>query len=336
VLRIASIFVLVVFVSSIGWSQPQIQAVVNSASFQPGVQVPTITGVQAIQSMPSGGALATAFVSGLTAIIPGTYVASSSSPLPFALGGLAVLVNGAPAPILSVFVPDLGSSDYTQVNFQVPMERNAVFQGAANCPYCAGPTTVDINGATFTVPAGVRGMGAFFSGADGYAIARHAFDSSLITAQSPAHGGETVIVYADDFFDVWPSPPMGLPVPPQPSFTFNLPLYARMSFAVAPNGTAGLGSVGLYLQDYPGPGVFPPPLPGPYGSFTDTPALQITYEGLAVGLIGVEEIHFVVPQNQAPGDWALFFNSGTCTNGKFPCITAGAGVSSAYVKLPVR
>jgi hypothetical protein len=58
--------------------------------------------------------------------------------------------------------------------------------------------------------------------------------------------------------------------------------------------------------------------------------------GLAPGMIGVEQINFVVPANQAPGDWALFVNIGSCPDGRGnKCHPQGAS-SSPYVKLPVR
>ena len=336
--RTTSIISMTVAAVASVWAQGQIVAVVNSASFQPGLTVAAQSGSETIQGMPSGGSLATVFLSGFNGLTPGTYVAPPSSPLPFTLGGLAVIVNGAPSPILSVIIPVAGSTAYAQVNFQVPMERNAVTQGALGCPNCSGPTAVDVNGATFTIPAVARGWGGFFSDANGYAMARHGNDNTLVSVLNPAHAGETIIVYADDFFDVWPPPPIGFPVPTQPPFTFNPALYTGvLSFAVVPNFTKVTDITGLYLQDYPGPGYGgPPPLPGPVGSFTSTTALRVIYEGLAAGMVGVEEIHFVVPDNQVPGDWALFFNNGSCTNGKGPCITSGVGVSSAYVKLPVR
>ena len=56
-------------------------------------------------------------------------------------------------------------------------------------------------------------------------------------------------------------------------------------------------------------------------------------------MIGVEQINFVVPSNQAPGDWALFYNIGTCDASgacENPGFFASAASSSPYVKLPVR
>src|ERR1700693_2481881 len=109
-LRVIILLVLPTVGFSILVCQPTIVAVVNSASFQAGP--------------PAGGALATAYVSGLSALTPGNYVASFSQPLPHTLGGVTVMVDNDYAPLLSVFVP----SDQTanvQVNFQVPLSANA-------------------------------------------------------------------------------------------------------------------------------------------------------------------------------------------------------------------
>src|SRR5579872_3412572 len=74
---------------------------------------------------------------------------------------------------------------------------------------------------------------------------------------------------------------------------------------------------------------------GGIGSCASSPALNVTFEGLAPGFVGVEQIQFVVPANQQPGDWALFFNIGTDINGN--CPTGHETPSSGpYVKIPVR
>jgi uncharacterized protein (TIGR03437 family) len=72
-------------------------------------------------------------------------------------------------------------------------------------------------------------------------------------------------------------------------------------------------------------------------SATNTPALKVTFEGLAVGKVGVEEIDFVVPANQQSGNWPLFFNAGSCPDGSGVPGTCGStgAASSQYVLLPV-
>ena len=251
--------------------QLKIQAVLNSASFQPG--------------MPRRGALASVFVSGLTGP-PGITVAPSLSLLPQELAGITVTVNGATAPILAVAIPSKGQNG--QINIQVPLERNSTLQSDG----FDNEGTLEVrqqSQADVLTPLTPPSWGGFLMDENGYAIAQHASDYSLVTLQNPAHAGETIIAYATDFFTVWPPPPIG----------------------------------GCLF---------------PSGSFTDTPALQTSFQGLAPALVGIEQINFVVPAHQQSGDWALFYNSGSCTDGSgYKCGSVDViGASSPYVKLPVR
>jgi uncharacterized protein (TIGR03437 family) len=250
-------------------SQPQITAVVSSASFQ--------------QALPSGGGLATLFCSGRVAANPGIYVPSTSSPLPTELAGFQVNINGANAPILAVAVTASSGAKYAQINFQVPMERNV---SLPNSGAFAGFLTAC--GAETLQPLPPRPLGTFFADANGYTIAQHASDYSLVTPQNPAHPGETIIAYADDLFPVWPPPTIGLPTPAQPLF----------------QRTIGLFDPGyLYLQFYPSPDLNGNTHPG-------TLPLQTTFTGMAPGMIGVQQVNFVIPANQQPGTFSLFFNNG--------------------------
>jgi hypothetical protein len=80
----------IVFVSifavgaSSAWPQAQITAVVNAASFQSG--------------LPSGGAIATMFCTGLplSRVEAGTYVASTSLPLPMCSAGCRLSLTTPP------------------------------------------------------------------------------------------------------------------------------------------------------------------------------------------------------------------------------------------------
>jgi len=317
-LRITILLALAAVGSSNLFCQPAVIAVVNSASFQSG--------------LPAGGALATAYVSGLTALKPGTYLASASQPLPHTLGGVTVIVDNDYAPLLAVIVPS-DASAYVQVNFQVPLSANAslLHQYVQVGPAYAGDLIVT-DGVNKAMPTSTLTtnqlpfFGGFFSGANGYAIARHASDSSLVTEQNPAHPGESIIVYADGFFVTWPPPPIAIPAPPQVAF---LPDYSEMN-------SPGY----LYLQVYPSAPnpCTPAPVPCGTGTATNTPALTINFMGLAAGSVGVEEINFEVPSSQKPGDWALFFNSGSCPDGSGIPGDCGAteGNSSPYVLLPVN
>jgi uncharacterized protein (TIGR03437 family) len=256
------------------------------------------------------------FVSGLTTgFAPGTYVAQSAEPLPFSLAGLGVDVNGAAAPILAVVIPPAGG--LAQINFQVPLERN--FEN----PLSSQPGTLEVDlsigGSIALSPlAAAPVFGGFFSDGKGYAIAQHAADYSRVAIDNPAHPGETIIVYADDVFKVWPPPPIGFPVPATPLFQYQPKL---LSYRPDPGH--------LYLQAYPG--TAPPPLSG---SHPNTPPLAILFQGLVPGLVGVEQINFVVPADQQSGDWALFFNT-ACLPGQASGCSPSPG-SSPFVKLPVR
>jgi hypothetical protein len=162
-----------------------------------------------------------------------------------------------------------------------------------------------------------------------FAAALHSSDSSPVTPQHPAHPGETIIVYGDDFFSTWPPPPIGIPV--------DQPAFFQQGQRPAGQVTAGPGY--LYLQTYPLPSPCPPPQEGGLCtvSTTNTPALQVTFASLASGKVGIEEIDFVVPANQQPGNWALFFNVGSCPDGSGVPGTCGStgATSSPYVLLPV-
>ncbi len=310
--------------SPVLFSQPSVVAVVNSASFQSGI--------------PGGGALATAFVAGLTALAPGTYLAPASQPLPRTLGGVTLTIDNDYAPLLAVIVPSDPARN-VQVNFQVPLSANAslldAYDGAG--PSYVGDLVVSdgVNKAmptTTLTTSELPEWGGFFSSGNGYAAAVHASDASPVTPQNPAHPGESIVAYADGFFMTWPRPPIGIPAPAQVAFQPDYSLTASPGY--------------LYLQTYPTPSQDNPgngcaPMPGlcsMTGSATSTPALTINSMGLAAGAIGVEEINFVVPSKQQSGTWALFFNSGSCPDGSGIPGTCGAtsGSSSPYVMLPVN
>jgi len=209
--------------------QPTVVAVVNSASFQSG--------------LPASGALATAYVAGLTALKPGIYLAPASQALPHTLGGVTVTVDNDYAPLLAVIVPS-DSAANVQVNFQVPMSANASLLSQsvkAGSAYVGSLIVTDgVNNAaptTTLTTSQLAEWGGFFSGGNASAIALHTSDSSLVTSQNPAHPGESIIAYADGYFVTWPPPPIAIPAPPQVTFQ---PDYSRT-----------LSPGHLYLQTYP-------------------------------------------------------------------------------------
>ena len=133
--------------------------------------------------------------------------------------------------------------------------------------------------------------GAFFSDANRFAAALHATDSSPVTPDNPARPIEPIITYANDFFQTWPPPPIGIPTP------------AGIQFRPAPSN--GNYADYLYLQTYFGSFTIRPP---PYTTGTCPPLqrsgkpIQLTFLGLAPGKVGVEEVDFVVPANQRSGN----------------------------------
>jgi hypothetical protein len=228
-------------------------------------------------------------------------------------------------------VSSAGSGQYTQINFQVPTERNSTVGGNSSNGVLDVSQSVNGNVAyacglsgTFLGQDSGAVSGGFFADANGNAIAQHASDYTQVTAQNPAHAGETIVAYATDFFSVWPPPPLGIPVPSQPLFQYD-PNLAHVSGSFVGGGY-------FFLQQYPS-------LDGKGYSVASTPPLVTTFLGLAPGMIGVEQINFVVPSNQAPGNWALFYNVGTCDlNGvcESPGFFASPASSSPYVLLPVQ
>lgn len=298
--RIGSALRIVLIAGPVAWAQEiplDIISVQNSASKEVG--------------LPGGGGLATILLTRLPAG-PGIFTATTS-PLPYRLYDFEVTVNGAPAALLEVFVPAPGDTTPARIDFQVPMERNATLRAGGQD--VGGALTIKRRGSGFVrlTPLPCCARGGFFSDANGYAIAKHT-DGTPVTVGNPARPGETIVAFANDFFFVWP-PPIGYLVPEQPVFEFRYTqIYGEH----------------LYLEDYPG-------MNAPFfhsGSFATTPEVQMTFRGLATNQIGVEEIHFIVPDNQKPGDWALFFNVGSSPDRGGPCDIRGS--SSAYVKLPVR
>ena len=137
-------------------------------------------------------------------------------------------------------------------------------------PQCS----LTVNAAGYA-PAGVSPLpqpvlGGFFTDGNGYVVATHASDNSQVTPSNPAHPGETINVYADDIFQVWPEPPVGIPTPSQPVLP---PLPGTFNFL-------------LYLQTYPGCGA--DGITGaPYKCPTNTPPLTTTFLGMATARSGL-------------------------------------------------
>jgi uncharacterized protein (TIGR03437 family) len=156
-----------------------IDGITNAASFQPG--------------LPMSGGLASMFVHGLT--ISGT-VEAAGAPLPLELAGVSIIVNGIPAPILSVSnlrVP--GAIGSQQINFQVPFEASVQTFASVELRYQG----VSSFGMPVTTPPGI------FTLPDGSGAIQHASDYNLVNPQSPAAPGEVIIVYATGLGPVRPA-----------------------------------------------------------------------------------------------------------------------------------
>jgi len=258
--------------------------------------------------MPRGGALGQLSCSGLTGTA-GTWRAPEAGPAPFRLAGFELQWNGAHAPILSVFLPtaaEVTAGASQRIVFQVPLERNAA-TGMGGLPNLV-PGRVRYSGADVSVtvafdPASFndRGPGGWYNDSNGYLLAEHTSDGSPVTHANPARAGETISVFANDFFTVWPPPPIGVPVPPTPRYEFSPDLSSPLTAS-----GKGYDQGRLFLQPYDDPS----------GKFcASTPAVRIVYQGLAVGKIGVQQVDFVVPAKQTPGDWPLFFHLGSAEDG---------------------
>ncbi len=163
-------------------SQPPGLALVNAASFLPGV---------------SPGSLATIFGQNLS-FVSGVIVANNT-PLPLELGGIQVQVNGVSAGMFSV----ASTNGQDQISFQVPWETDtgpgAVQVTILNAGNVAGTIQAD----SYTEDPGI-----FAS--NGYAVAVDS-DFSLITEDNPANPGDTIVLYTTGLGPVSVDVPDGAP-----------------------------------------------------------------------------------------------------------------------------
>lgn len=160
--------------------------ILNSASFAP----PTFP--------ISGGTIVSLFGSGLAS---GTQ-AAQSTPLPTSILGTSVTVNGAAAPLFFV--------SPGQINLQVPFATSGA---SANIIVNRGGS----NSNTVPVPVAPSSPGVFTQNVTGIGpgIITHA-DFSLVTPQSPAVPGETVIMFLTGLGALNPPVADGAPGPSDP------------------------------------------------------------------------------------------------------------------------
>jgi len=173
--------------------------------------------------IPRGGALAQFICRDLPGTA-GVWGAPEGAPVPFRLAGFELLWNGAHAPILSVFLPtaaEVAAGASQRILFQVPLERNAATSRGRLPDLVPGRVRylgadVSVSVAFETASFNDRGPGGWYNDSNGYLIAEHTLDGSTVTHANPARPGETITVYANDFFTVWPPPPIAVPVPAAP------------------------------------------------------------------------------------------------------------------------
>jgi minor extracellular serine protease Vpr len=249
------------------------------------------------------GSLASVWCTGLTGI---SGIVSASGPtLPTQLAGIIVYAGGsANAPILAV--ADLGG--YQLINIQVPWDA-AGFNAIAVAQGSDKATTNMINTAEWPV---------FFIDPNGFMIALHATDYSLVTTVNPARIGEWIIGYASNLGPVSNTPPSGVPTPISPLSPLN----------PAPITTAS--STPMYSVVVP--------QPNRQIGFQTEPA-KSNFMGLAPGTVGVYQINFQIPEDAPIGDSIVymrkdvdcgFFFSQGCGTGQTLTLSNGTKLTIAH------
>jgi uncharacterized protein (TIGR03437 family) len=161
--------------------------------------------------------------------------------LPNELNYTRVLVDNIPAPLFYV--------SETQVNFLVPSKQ---LTGDARVQVIRE----GLAGPVITIPLVDAAPALFAQPNTGYAIATHA-DNSLITAESPAKGGEIIVLYATGLGKAVKNPATG-ELPPYLSEIANLSGLkvsfdgtvvdpSRIIYAGITPGSAGLYQINLAL-----------------------------------------------------------------------------------------
>jgi uncharacterized protein (TIGR03437 family) len=135
-------------------------------------------------------------------------VAASSLPLGTTLGGVRVLVNGAPAPVYFV--------SYGQINFQIPYEATvgtATIVVEANGLRSNGVTVPIANRAPRMLRLGIGEYGIFVNQDGTFPLPR---TSVLGAAGRPARVGDTLVMYAIGLGPTSPTVANGTAAPSNP------------------------------------------------------------------------------------------------------------------------
>jgi uncharacterized protein (TIGR03437 family) len=193
--------------------------------------------------------------------LAGSPQAAQTLPLPDTLGTTQVTVNGRPAPLLYV--------SSTQINLLIPFatsEPFATFQ-VTNNNVASNQVTVYTN---LTAPgvftfASLNGVN--YPPGIGPAAVLH-LDYTLVTSDSPAKPGETLVLYLTGLGAVTPPANDGAAGPSNP-----------------PSPADETGSIGVDVYDSSG---------------ADT-AATVGFAGLAPGFAGLNQINFTVPGSAASG-----------------------------------
>jgi uncharacterized protein (TIGR03437 family) len=220
-------------------------SIFNAASYAP------------ITNPVAPGEFITIFGSGFTSSSP---IGAQTLPLPKTLGNVQVTVNGQPAPLLYV--------SSTQINFLIP------FATTDNGLATIQVTNNGVASNQVTVYTSASAPGLFTFSADGSfppgtgpATVTH-LDYSLVTADNPAVGGETLILYLTGLGAVTPAVADGAAGPSNPPSTVN---------------ESDSISMDIFDQDLV------------VSSFAPS------FAGLAPGFAGLYQINFVVPTGVASG-----------------------------------
>jgi uncharacterized protein (TIGR03437 family) len=198
-------------------------AVTNAASFAPGL---------------APGSLATVFAAGVLDD-PGI-VNAPGLPLPAALQGVSVSVNGTNAPVLLI----ANRSGTEQVNIQVPYEVRGL---------TSAKVAVSRNGqssAAIDVPVADLQPAIYTSG--GIAAVVHNADNTLVTADSPLAAGEYAFFYATGLGRAQNEPATGAAAPLAPLAPVNADVHVTLGGQPCDVQFAGLAPalVGVYQVNF--------------------------------------------------------------------------------------
>lgn len=267
--------------------------VTSAASFQPG--------------LPASGSIGTIFCTGL--VVSGTVIAPGV-PLPLSLAGVTVTVGSAGAPIFAV----AGLGGYEQINFQVPLEAKFNPDGTVQ-------VVVGQNGGqgSVVVSQPVQAGDFFRIAGTQFGVFQHALDYSLVTVDSPAKAGETIVAYATGLPTAVPQVATGQPAPISP-----------LSSVPQSGSNAMIDLTGLVVDNRTG-------LPSYFEGDT---AGGLLFMGLTPGAVGLYQINFVLPQGVPSGNVPIWLRRIICASGGpgFSCNSPGRTHSydSQTVLIPVR